>query len=292
VSDDLRATLEASLAQPKTRPAQPHLKSVVSEHGSGDATDAVRKLLEYGLVRQREKERQQRIDEGKSIREYPYITDAGKCPRQVYFALTNTPETEELTLDSWMTLNLGNKAEELYIQLLEAAGVTILSQERVELEALGEKVVGKLDLLIEVPAEVRALIPGLDERELWEIKTKNSRALGWVIKKGGPEPGDSYVHQVNNYLHAANLNKIPRPTQARGRLIYTAVGATKGEPLFHAWFVPYDEAKATTDVTSLGLAMIAARQGSDPGIPPEYASDPAWPCLYCRWRSLCHGGKT
>ena len=265
---------------------QDHLKDIVSQHGSGDATSDVRKLLEYGMQKKMEQEQKQRAAEGKDVREYPYVSDAGKCPRQLFFALTNVPKTEPMTLDSWMTLRLGNKAEELYIELLEAAGVKILTQERVELEGDGEKVVGKLDLLIEVPEEVREIVPGLDPRELWELKTKNSRSLGWVIKRGGPDGDDGYVKQVRSYLHGAAMGQIPKPTRARGRLVYTAVGATKGEPLFHAWFVPYDKEETERQLKVLGQAMKGARQGIDPGIPDGY--DPLkYPCSYCDWRGKC-----
>jgi hypothetical protein len=278
---------EAVTLPPSWKPQQ-HLSGIVRESGTGEATEPVRTLLEYGLARKLEQEKAQRAAEGKDKREYPYVTDAGKCPRQLFFALTNVPRTEVMTLDSWMTLNIGRKAEELYIELLEAAGVTILTQERVELETDGEKVVGKLDLLIEVPEEVRALIPGLDERELWELKTKNSRALGWVIKRGGPEQDDGYTKQVNTYLHAGILGKFPSPTLARGRLIYTAVGATKGEPLFHAWFVDYAPEVAESDLKILGQAMKDARVGIDPGVPESYLKNPVWPCGYCDWKKLCH----
>ncbi len=274
-----------------TLASQSHLRDVVNQHGSGDASAPVRALLEYGLQRQLETERAARIAEGKELREYPYITDAGRCPRQLFFALTNTDKTEPLTLDSWMTLNLGKKAEELYTQLLEAAGVTILAQERVELAADGEKVVGKLDLLIEVPEEIRALIPGLDPCELWELKCKNSRALGWVIKRGGPAEDDAYIRQVRGYLHGSATGAIPKPTHARGRLIYTAVGATKGEPLFHAWFVPYDRQAALQDLAVLGQAMRNARSGADPGIPEAFKDAPTWPCSYCDYRGHCFPRK-
>lgn len=268
--------------------SQQHLASIVADSGTGDATAPVRALLEYGLQKKLEQERAARAAEGKEFREYPYVTDAGKCPRQVYFALTNTPRTESLTLDSWMTLNLGSKAEELYIALLEAAGVRILTQERVELESHGEKVVGKLDLLIEVPEEVRALIPGLEPRELWELKTKNSRALGWVIKRGGPEAEDAHRKQTRLYLNAAEKDLIPRPTLARGRLIYTAVGATKGEPLFHAWFVDYDRESAEKDLRDLAALQKLAKEKMDPGIPAAYRKEPpTFPCGYCDWKRIC-----
>lgn len=270
-----------------SRRPEEHLSHVVNASGTGDATADVRALLEYGLGRKLETERKQRIAEGKELREYPYVSEAGRCPRQIYFALTNTPRTESMTLDSYMTLRIGNKAEELYVELLEAAGVKILSQQRVELEVDGEKVVGKLDLLIEVPEEVRSKIPGLDERELWEIKTKNTRSLAWTLTRGGPDSTDGYRKQVQSYLHGAAQGLVPKPTKARGRLVYTAVGATKGEPLFHAWFVDYDEISAVSDLNVLSLAMKNARMGNDPGIPAEYAKCPNFPCNYCDWKKLC-----
>jgi len=270
------------------QPQQRHLSEVVREHGSGDAIAPVRALLEYGLARQLEAEAEARRAEGKEFKTNAYVSDSGRCPRQIYFSLTNTPQTEPLTLDSWMTLNIGKLAESLYIKLLEAAGVTILAQERVELESDGEKITGRLDLLLEIPENLREAIQGLDPRELWELKTKNSRALGWMLKRGGPDTDDPYRKQCNGYLHAAAQNKIPRPTQAKARLVYCASGATKGEPLFHVWTVNYDKDGAEEDLKILGQAMQDAKNGLDPGVPVAYRSCPNWPCNYCSWKRLCH----
>lgn len=260
--------------------SQTHLSTIVANHGTGDATAPVRALLEYGMRKKLEAETHDRAPG-------VHVSDAGRCPRQVFFSLTGVPRTETLTLDSYMTLRLGNKAEELYLDLLEHAGVKILTQQRMELECDGETVHGTLDLVIEVPEEVRALIPGLDEREIWELKTKNSRALGWLLKKGGPDEGDGYVKQLRGYLHGAATGKVPKPTHARGRLVYTAVGATKGEPLFHAWFVDYDPEAVQKDLGLLSKAMKGARDGQDPGIPEAFKSCPNFPCNYCDWKRQC-----
>jgi hypothetical protein len=215
-----------------------------------------------------------------------HVSMAGRCPRQVFFSLTGVPKTEPMTLDSYMTLRTGNKVEELYIELLLAAGVTILSQQRVRLERDGETIHGTLDLVIEIPDEVRAEIPGLDFREVWELKSKNSRAMSWLLKKGGPEPDDGYVKQLQGYNHAAEMKLVPAPTHARGRLIYTAVGATKGEPLLSAYFVEYDRDSALVDLGKLAALGKAAREGRDPGIPESY--DPfKFPCSYCEYKRRC-----
>lgn len=261
---------------------QTHLSTVVANTGTGDATDAVRALLELGLKNKLENEVDDRLPG-------LHVSMAGKCPRQVYFILTGEPKTEPLTLDSWMTLNLGKKAEELYLDLLQSAGVKVLTQQRVTLEVDGETIHGTLDLIIEVPEEVRALIPGLDPRELWELKTKNSRAMGWLLKNGGPKDDDGYLKQVGGYLKSASEGRVPKPTTMRGRLIYTAVGATKGEPLFHAWFVPYDREAVEQDLARLAALGKAAREGRDPGVPEEFKDGWAkFPCSYCDWRSKCH----
>lgn len=258
---------------------QKHLSEVVGEHGTGVATGPVRQLLELGMRNKLAAEVNDRIPG-------VHVSDAGRCPRQVFFSLTGVPRTEELTLDSYMTLRLGNKAEELYLDLLKAAGVKVLTQQRIELEQDGEKIHGTLDMLIEVPEEVRALIPGLDEREVWELKTKNSRAMSWLLKRGGPEEGDGYVKQLRAYLEGAKRGQYAKPTKARGRLVYTAVGATKGEPLFHAWFVDYDEAETLKDLNRLSDSMKQAREGIDPGIPEGFERT-KFPCSYCDWCSKC-----
>lgn len=262
---------------------QEHLKDTVAEHGTGEATGPVRALLEYGMRKKMEAEM---MDPNFVARSGLHVSDAGRCPRQVFFSLTNVPRTETLTLDSYMTLRLGNKAEELYLDLLKAAGVTVLTQQRIELEHDGEKIHGTLDMIIEVPEEVRALIPGLDPVEVWELKTKNSRAMSWLLKRGGPEEGDGYVKQLRGYLEGARRGQVPRPTKARGRLVYTAVGATKGEPLFHAWFVDYDGPSVTADLARLAQSAKDAREGIDPGIPDGYERT-KFPCSYCDFRSKC-----
>lgn len=258
---------------------QRHLSEIVGEHGTGDATGPVRALLEYGMRRKLESEVNDR-EPG------VHVSDAGRCPRQVFFSLTGVPKTEELTLDSWMTLNLGKKAEELYLELLEAAGVKVLIQQRIALEHDGETIHGTLDMVIEVPEEVRKLIPGLDPVEVWELKTKNSRAMSWLLKRGGPETDDGYVKQLRGYLEGAQRGQVPKPTKARGRLVYTAVGATKGEPLFHAWFVDYDEAETLKDLKRLSDSMKGAREGIDPGIPEGFERT-KFPCSYCDYCSKC-----
>jgi hypothetical protein len=259
---------------------QVHLKQIEDEHGTGDASGPVRALLEYGM---RKKLASEINDRAPGV----HVSDAGRCPRQVFFSLTGVPRTETLTLDSYMTLNLGKKAEELYLDLLEHAGVKVMAQQRVTLDHDGEKIHGTLDLLIEVPEDVRALIPGLDPREIWELKTKNTRALAWLVKKGGPDAEDGYVKQLGGYLHGAQSGQYPPPTKARGRLIYTAVGATKGEPLFHAWFVDYNDGAVTEDLARLSDAAKNARAGIDPGIPEAFKGCPNFPCNYCDWKGKC-----
>ncbi len=254
---------------------QEHLATTVAEHGTGDASGPVRALLELGM--------RNKLREPDTREPGLHVSDAGKCPRQLFFRLTGVSKTEPMTLDSWMTLNLGKKAEELYLELLEAAGVRIIAQQTMTLEKDGEKVTGTLDLLLEIPEAVREIVPGLDPREVWELKTKNSRALGWVIKRGGPDGDDGYVKQLNGYLHGSTV----KPTHARGRLVYTAVGATRGEPLFHAWFVDYDVEKVEADLARLAKIGKDAKAGIDPGIPEAFAKCPNWPCGYCDWKRLC-----
>lgn len=266
-----------------TRP-QTHLKEIQAAFGSGGATDSVRALLQLGMERKLASE----PDDwnGKVL----HISDAGKCPRQVYFRLTGAPRAP-MTLDSWMTLNLGKKAEELYTELLLSAGVRILSQQTISLERDGETITGTLDMLLEIPESVREIVPGLDPVEVWELKTKNSRAMGLMLKQGGPQADDGYRKQVRGYLQGAAEGKVPAPTHARGRLIYTAVGATKGEPLFHAWYVEADEAEVEADLQKLAEVGKAAREGREPAIPEGFEFS-KFPCSYCDYRPHCQRQAT
>src|SRR5512146_2426782 len=89
---------EAAMSYP-----QKHLREVVSLHGTGDATDAIREVLERGLVALEEKKKAERIAErGDNLKKNPHISDAGKCVRAVTYSLLNVEQSDPPTPDTLM----------------------------------------------------------------------------------------------------------------------------------------------------------------------------------------------
>lgn len=261
------------------RPRQ-HLADVVRRLGGdggngGDYTAAVNALLSVALRRRRE------VHEKKN----PYVTDAGKCPRQVFFSLAGEPESNPFTDDSLANFEVGHAIEQWWADIIAAVGGQMIRNVRIEIPADGTVVSGKPDftpiLLEDAPEFTDTLI---------ELKSTSSRAMAMMLKNG--ERGkDDHRRQLNLYLHGSQI-KLPQFKRAydTGLLLYIVKDCIKGEPIAHAWSVAYDREQAEADVTGLAAIHAEVKRGATPPqIPSGYAFG-KYPCSYCQYQLRCWGG--
>lgn len=248
---------------------QQHLAEVERHHGSGDATAELRTILERGLFALNEQKTAARIAErGDNLKRNPHVSDAGKCIRAVTYSLRNIEESDPFTADSLANFLIGHAAEDVYADILKAAGAEFVREEYVSIPAGATVVTGRKDF-----DGVRLLWGGA----IVELKTTSSRAMSFMLKKG--ERGkDAHRRQLNLYLYATGMNA--------GYLVYVVKDATKGEPIFHAWLVERDDAQANNDLMALSLAKQIADTNELPAIPQDFKQS-AFPCTYCSWRTRC-----
>lgn len=252
---------------------QEHLAEVVRSHGNGDATGRIMDVIERGLKAHREREQAARFAaKGTLDKTNPHVSDAGKCPRAVWYSLRNVPESEPLDAASIARFQIGHTFEDWLSGLLAEQGAGHTREAHLSIPAGNTVVTGRRDF------DTGALLE--NEGETWETKATNARSLGFTIREGKPK--DGHVRQLNLYLHE---NGNPK-----GTIIYFAMGATKGEPLAQAYDVRYDATLALDDLGALAEIYDAAK--GDRVIPRPEGNDKAkYPCSYCNFRTTCWGDK-
>ncbi len=207
---------------------------------------------------------QRAADRGTADKLNPWVTDAGKCIRQVGLSLRNVPQSDPLTTDSLINFGVGHAVESWLASLLTSHGLEIQREVKVAIEHQGVNVTGRADLLA-VGADL-----------LLEIKSTSSRALGYTRKDGGK---DDHKAQINLYLrHYAKPN---------GVLLYVAKDAIKGENPLFAVDVPYNAREADADLDSLAELARTAQAGLPPPAIPDGLTKSKFPCSYCSYKTYC-----
>lgn len=250
------------------RPQQ-HLAEIARRTAPADTADELRSILTRGLFAIREQRTAQRIAErGDNDKHNPYISDAGRCLRDVTYTLRNIEPSDPMTEDSLTNFLVGSAVEEAWAKIMTAAGAEFIREEKVSIP-IGETVVtGRKDF------------DGV--RMEWgdtivELKSTNSRAMGWMLKRG--ERGkDGHRRQLNLYLFAEQ--------RSIGVLVYLVKDATRGEPIMHSFVVERDDAQANNDLQAMLSAVEIAKRGKIAPI-PDGMSQKAYPCSYCSYKTRC-----
>lgn len=231
----------------------------------------------------------EREAQGKSLKEYPYISDAEvECPRQVVYSLINAPKTDPPDLQGYINMEVGLRVEQMVGDFFQAAGYQPLSQERLAIPAgITTVVSGRPDFLLTAP----------DGKELVEVKKVKVWAFNDALLQNGPTVDDRGVRQGNLYVHGARLGQLGEEwTHVDGlNLVWVVTESVKGEPGLFSWQIPYNEALAQEDLAYLEAMKVAANAAELPPPPPPknikkrwtYTWN-SWPCGWCPYRSRCY----
>lgn len=276
-----------------------HLKQLEEEYGTGNASAGIRALTSLGLEERERRRNAERAAEGKATKDYPYVSDAGDCSRKIWFSLRNAEKTNPTSDDSLINMEMGNRFENLTIDLWEMAGATVNRQVRVEIPALyGPPIVGKVDAEIHLDELLRQKLFDRDGARLpeWflvEDKAKNLFAFDYIFKDFENKTVANRK-QTNLYLYASQ-NGLTERAYDKAMLCYGVTGATKGTPMLHGFWIKYDPQMAETDIGDLSRLKQMADTGVDPGIPFDRLKANNKGKLhplcanYCSYRTLCWG---
>lgn len=252
-----------------------HMSEVLDQYGDPGA-DVIRTLLADKFKAREENRKAERLAErGTLQKQNPYISDANKCPRQVYYSLTDS-EPEPYDFNTLLTFQIGTTIEGVICEVLGEDAGELIREHRVEIETPNTVVTGRSD------AEMLGV-----GNHLFEIKSTNSRAMKFMLKDGR-EGQDDHRHQLNLYLHASQLGLFPEGRKYNsGWLLYIVKDPTRGEECVFPFRVEYDLVMAANDLTLLDTVAAIVKGGGDIPDRPEGYSKSKFPCSYCNFKDEC-----
>jgi CRISPR/Cas system-associated exonuclease Cas4 (RecB family) len=185
-----------------------------------------------------------------------YITDAGRCPRAVFFKFKNVPR-EEIEARVLRMFDHGDYIHQLIMKpLLSIREIRVVASE-INIPPQ-ELITGRAD----------AIISDSKEQYVLDIKSMNG-----MIFNNLNQPKEENVNQLQLYLH---FFKIPK-----GILLYV----NKDTQELKEFLVEYNPAiaqKLLKDLADLKIKI-------DSNIVPQKI--PAWPegwqCKYCQFKEIC-----
>ena len=198
------------------------------------------------------------LDRQKSKKEQTsfYISEAGKCPRQIFFKFKNAP-AKELDASFLRLFDHGEHIHQLIMKpLIGTREIHVVASE-VEIPPQ-ELVRGRADAVISDGKVLYVL----------DIKSMNS-----MIFRNLLGPKEENMDQLQLYLHYFKIQK--------GILLYV----DKDKLALKEFLVDYDKPRAEKILSRL---TILKKQIDSNTIPPRIMEYPkSWQCQYCQFRTIC-----
>jgi len=185
-----------------------------------------------------------------------YITDAGKCPRAVFFKFKKAP-AEAMEPRILMMFDHGNHIHQLIMKpLFGVRGIHVIAAE-INIPPQ-ELITGRADAILS------------DGKELYVLDIKS---INGQIFKSLDEPKDEHLNQIQLYLHFFK--------QKKGILLYV----NKDTQELREFPVDYDS-KIAQDL--LGQLSELKTKIDRNVIPPRIPVWPEnWQCQYCQFKEIC-----
>jgi len=185
-----------------------------------------------------------------------YITDAGRCPRSIFFKFKNVPR-EVIEANVLRMFDHGDHIHQMIMKpLLSIRDIHVVASE-INIPPQ-ELVSGRADAIISSGKELFVL----------DIKSMNS-----MIFKSLTEPKRENIDQILLYLH---YFKVPQ-----GILLYV----NKDNQQLKEFVVEYDKTRVNTLIKGLEDLKTKIEKDIVPDRIPAYPKD--WQCRYCQFKDIC-----
>ncbi len=183
-----------------------------------------------------------------------YVTDAGKCPRAIFFKFKNAPAAD-LSADVLRLLDHGDYIQMQILSNLFSLGIVRASEVRIPPQ---EIISGRADAIITLDNELYVI----------DVKGINSNAF-----KAMDEPKLDNVNQLQLYLHFFKIEK--------GILLYV----NKNTLELKEYLIPYGREYCE----KLMAGLVALKEKIDSNVIParieEYPGD--YQCRFCQYKEIC-----
>ena len=183
-----------------------------------------------------------------------YITDAGKCPRAVFFKFKNVPR-EKMEPQVLRMFDHGDYIQMQIISNLFSLGIVRASEVKIPPQEL---ISGRADAILTLNNELYVV----------DFKSMNS-----MIFKNLDQPKKDNLNQIQLYLH---FFKIPK-----GILLYI----NKNTLELKEFLVEYNPAVAQRLLKDLADLKIKIDSNIVPQRIPGWLEE--WQCRYCQFKEIC-----
>lgn len=183
-----------------------------------------------------------------------YITDAGKCPRSVFFKFKNAPK-EPMDARILRIFERGENIHRSIFNILYRLRMGVVTEVSIPSQ---EIISGRADAILCVG----------NENYVLDIKSINS-----MIFRKMQEPKEENVFQIQLYLHFFNIKK--------GILLYI----DKDQQDMKEFFVDYDEALCKSLLDKFYALKDQVEKNVVPERLPDYPKN--WQCSYCQFKDVC-----
>jgi len=183
-----------------------------------------------------------------------YITDAGKCPRAIFFKFKKAPR-KEMEARILRIFDQGNYVHLRLMRDLFSLGIVVASEIDIPPK---EDISGRADAIIRIDNELY----------LVDFKSINSSILQRMEK-----PKEEHVLQLQLYLHFFNLKK--------GILLYEGKDTSE----LKEFPVNYDKKLVKKVLNDFKRLKINVQKNLLPQQLPDYPEN--WQCQYCQFKEIC-----
>lgn len=183
-----------------------------------------------------------------------YITDAGKCPRAVFFKFKNAPR-EPMDARIMRIFERGENIHRSIFNILYRLRLGVVTEIPIPSQ---EIISGRADAILCVG----------NENYVLDIKSINS-----MIFRKMAEPKEENVYQIQLYLHYFNIKK--------GILLYI----DKDQQDMKEFFVDYDEALCKSLLDKFYALKDQVEKNVLPARLADYPRN--WQCSYCQFKDIC-----
>ena len=183
-----------------------------------------------------------------------YITDAGKCPRAVFFKFKNAPR-EPIDARIMRIFEHGENIHRSIFNILYRLRLGVVTEIPIPSQ---EIISGRADAILCIG----------NENYVLDIKSMNSMIFRKLLA-----PKEENVYQIQLYLHFFNIKK--------GILLYI----DKDQQEMKEFFVDYDEALCKMLLDKFYTLKDQVEKGL---LPPRLEDCPRnWQCNYCAFKDTC-----
>ncbi len=183
-----------------------------------------------------------------------YITDAGKCPRGVFFKFKNAPR-EKMDPRILRIYERGEYLHRNIFNILYRLKIGITTEVSIPAQ---EIIAGRADAIISINKENYVL----------DIKSMNS-----MVFKNLTEPKEENVYQLQLYLHYFNIKK--------GILFYI----DKDKQNIKEFLINYDPNLVQSLLKDFTDLKIKIAENIVPSRIPDWPNH--WQCQYCQFKEVC-----